>query len=136
MNNLKIKIITGFRDDQYMVINAEEAHKAYYLFLHPEERAIFSNGVALVGKNIQEIAPAWNETMGWNPTHKLDGYDWEEIREKGLDRKLNNLLVEAKQVSYLMEADKSLGNKLLSEAKLALPERNEVIKSLASKMSV
>jgi len=116
MNNLKIKIVTGFRDDQFMIINAEEAHKAYYLFLHPEERAIFSNGVALIGKNINEIVPAWNETMGWNPTHKLDGYDWEEIRSKGIDRKLTNILSEAKQVSYLMEGDKSLGGKNLSEA--------------------
>lgn len=120
MKNLKIKLITGFRDDQYTIIDAEESHKAYYLFTHPEERAVFSNGVAVVGKNIQEIVPAWNETMGWNPTHKLDGYDWEEIREKGVDSKLRNVLSEAKEISYLMENNKSLSNKKLSEAKLLL----------------
>lgn len=135
MQNLKIKIITGFRDDQFMVISGEEAHKAYYLFLHPEERAIFSNGVALIGKNIQEIVPAWNETMGWNPTHKLDGYDWEEIREKGIDRKLNSVLTQAKQVSYLMENDKSLGLKSLSEVATELPQRENIVKKLIEKMS-
>jgi hypothetical protein len=114
---MKIKIVTGFRDDQYMVIDSEEAHKAYYLFLHPEERAVFSNGVALVGKNIQEIVPAWNETMGWKPTHKLDDYDWEEINSKGLQNKMRSLLQEAKQVSYLMESNKDLGTKKLSDAK-------------------
>ena len=112
---MKIKLITGFRDDQYTIIDQEEIHKAYYLFLHPEERAIFSNGVAIIGKNIQEIVPAWNETMGWNPTHKLDNYDWEEIRSKGLENKVRDLLQQGKKVSYLMEADKSMGSKNLSE---------------------
>ena len=45
MKDLKIKIITGFRKDQYYTIDAEEAHKAYYLFLNPEERGVFNNGV-------------------------------------------------------------------------------------------
>lgn len=115
---MKIKIITGFRDDQYMVIDADEAHKAYYLFLHPEERAIFGNGVALIGKNIQEIVPAWNETMGWNPSHKLDNYDWEEINSKGLQNKARDILQQAKEVSYLMEERSDLALKKLSEIKL------------------
>lgn len=135
MQNLKIKIITGFRDEQFMIIGSEEAHKAYYLFLHPEERAIFSNGVALIGKNIQEIVPAWNETMGWNPTHKLDGYDWEEIREKGIDRKLNSVLTQAKQVSYLMEKDKSIGLKSLSEVSKELPKIDDTVKRLTEKIT-
>lgn len=120
MKNLKIKLVTGFRNDQFTIIDSEEAHKAYYLFTHPEERAIFSNGVAVIGKNIQEIVPAYNETMGWNPTHKLDDYDWEELRGTGVENKLRNVLSEAKQISYLMESNISLSNKKLSEAKLLL----------------
>lgn len=120
MKNLKVKLITGFRDDQFMIIEGEEAHKAYYLFLHPEERAIFANGVAVIGKNIQEIVPAWNETMGWKATHKLDGYDWEEINSKGVQNKMRDLLQEAKSVSYLMDGRKELGNKNLSEVVLLL----------------
>lgn len=115
-----IKIITGFRDDQFTIIDSEEAHKAYYLFLHPEERAIFSTGVAIIGKNIQEIVPAYNETMGWNQSHKLNGDDWSELREKGVDRMLQDVIYEAKSISYLMENNKSLANKQLSEAKLLL----------------
>ena len=86
MKNLKIKIITGFRDEQYYIIEAEEAHKAYYLFNDPEARTTFKNGVALIGKNIQGIEPAYNETMGWNTTHKLDNDDWIEMRQKGIDK--------------------------------------------------
>jgi hypothetical protein len=120
MNNLKIKIITGFRQEQYLVIEAEEAHKAYYLFLHPEERGVFSNGLALVGKNIQEIQPAYNETMGWNPSHQLDDDDWNDLRSKGIDSKLRDLLAEAKQIAYLAEKNPSILNKPLLEAKKLL----------------
>lgn len=122
-----IKIVTGFRGDQYMTIDSEEAHKAYYLFLHPEERAIFSNGVALIGKNIQEITPAWHEIMGWNPSHKMEGEDWNEIRSKGIDREMQNILSAAKEVSYLMEHDKSLASKKLSEASPTLLQNDRLI---------
>lgn len=114
---MKIKLITGFRQEQYLVIESEEAHKAYYLFLHPEERGVFNSGLALIGKNIQEIQPAYNETMGWNPTHVLDDDDWNEIRAKGIDVKMRDLLAEAKKVAYLAEKDKRMLNEPLSTLK-------------------
>jgi len=113
--NYKIKIITGFRDDQYMVIDSEEAHKAYYLFNNPEARSVFSNGVALIGKHIQGIEPAYNETMGWNPTHKLDSDDWNEINQNGIASKIRNLLYEAKNVALIAERNQTVLNKPLSE---------------------
>lgn len=117
---MKIKITTGFRENQYRVIDGEEAHKAYYLFMHPEERGIFSNGVALQGKNIQQIEPAYNETMGWNPTHVLDDDDWNELREKGVANKLRDLLYDAKKVADLVAQKPQLLNSPLSEAKQLL----------------
>jgi len=116
---MKIKIITGFRENQYYVIDINEAHKAYYLFLHPEERGVFKNGVALIGKNIQGIEPAWNETMGWKPTHRLDGDDWEEIEEKGLRDKMRDLMYEAKQIGS--QASQNL--KILNEPLLELKDK-------------
>lgn len=101
MNNLKVKVITGFRKEQHYTIDAEEAHRAYYLFLNPEERGIFSNGVALVGKNIQGIEPDYHTTMGWNQTHTLDGNDWNDIRRRGIDRELRDKLYAANQVAKL-----------------------------------
>lgn len=135
----KIKIVTGFRDDQYVVIDAQEAHKAYYLFTHPEERAVFSNGVALIGKNIHSIEPAWNEIMGWNPTYKLTSDEWNDIRSSGVDEKMKRILKVAKDVSYLIEENPSLAMKELNEAKLALPEDKEFsngTKMLADKLKM
>jgi len=103
-----IKIISGFREEQYYIIQDHEAHKAYYLFNNPEARTTFENGVALIGKNIQGIEPAYNETMGWNPTHKLDNDDWNDIREKGIDKKLRDILYEAKNVALLAENNPEL----------------------------
>ncbi len=119
-----IKIITGFRENQYYVIEDYEAHKAYYLFNNPEARTIFENGVALIGKNIQGIEPAWNESMGWNPTHDLDDDDWNDIRKHGVDDRLRNILGEAKQVAQLAEKNPQLLKMTLTEIK-QLPE-NEI----------
>jgi hypothetical protein len=105
MNNLKIKIITGFREDQYYTIDAEEAHKAYYLFLNPQKRGIFSNGVAVIGQNIQGIEPDFIATMDWNKNYELTPFDWNEIRAKGIDRKLRDVLYQAKQIAQKGDID-------------------------------
>jgi len=96
MKNLKVKIITGFRVDQHYTIEADEAHKAYYLFRNPEERGVFNNGVAIIGKNIQGIEPDYHAMMGWNPTHTLDSNDYNELRGKGVDVKIRDTLANAK----------------------------------------
>lgn len=99
MKNLKIKIITGFRKDQHLTIDSDDAHKAYYLFLNPEKRTIFKNGVALIGANIQGIEPDYNATMGWNSDHVLDGYDYNDMRSKGIDVALRDVLQLAKEIA-------------------------------------
>ena len=99
MKNLKIKIIVGFRRDQSYTIEADEAHKAYYLFLNPEKRGVFSNGVALIGNDIKFIEPDYNASMGWNPTHVMTGDDWQEVKAIGLERKLHKVLSEAKEIA-------------------------------------
>lgn len=138
MENLKIKVITGFREEQYYVIDGNEAHKAYYLFMNPEERGVFKNGVALVGKNIQGIEPAWNETMGWNPTHKLDDDDWNDIHRNGIKVKMRELLSESKRVMPLIEKNKALLQINLEEIikELPAPKFSEEIKALADKFKM
>lgn len=118
--DFQIKLVLGFRQDQYEIIDGSEAHKAYYLFLHPNERAIFSNGLAIIGKNIQDIKPAYNETMGWNPTHVLDDDDWNQIRNSGKEKIMRDILIEAKKVAQIAEKNKSLLNKTLSEANILM----------------
>jgi len=89
----------GFRKDQEHTIEAEEAHKAYFLFQNPEERGVFNNGLAVVGRDIRGIEPDYHTTMGWNKTHNLDSNDWNEMRKLNIDTKMRELMVEAKQLS-------------------------------------
>ncbi len=115
MSKIKIKIITGFRENQFYSIDADEAHKAYYLFTHPEERGVFENGVALIGKNIQGIEPDWNAIMEYNPDYELDYEDWNELRSTGLERRAKEALVIAKDVARMVDEKPQLINEKLSE---------------------
>lgn len=99
--NYKIRLVVGFRRDQEHSVNADEAHKAYYLFLHPDERGVFSNGLAIKGDQIQEIIPDYQGTMGWNPTHVLDGDDWNELHQRGIPEKLQKFLSVGKDIAQL-----------------------------------
>ncbi len=139
MENLKIKIVCGFNDDQQYTIESEEAHKAYYLFLNPEKRTVFKNGLALLGKDVRRIEPDYNATMGWNHTHELGDDDWTELRAKGIDMRLKNTLTEAKNIAYLANnKPELLGLPLskISNAGKILPEIKEnQIKSIGEVIS-
>lgn len=108
MKPLKLKIITGFREDQCYTIDSEEAHKAYYLFLNPEMRGVFKNGVALIGKNIQGIEPDYNATMGWNSTHKIDADDWNDLNRNGITSEMRKLLERAKEIAYMIPQNEKM----------------------------
>ena len=112
----KIKIISGFRRDQEISIDASEAHKAYYLFYNPDERACFSDGTCLIGSDVRAIKPDYNGTMGWNPTYVLGDDDWNEIRDKGVDRKMRKVLSLGKEVAWV-------GNKELLKEKLSIASK-------------
>lgn len=133
--NYKVKIITGFRKDQEYSIDADEAHKAYYLFFNPEHRAVFKSGLAIKGEEIKKIEPDYNGTMGWSPTYLLGDYDWAEIKQKGLDRKLMNILSYAKEVAQNEPHNIS---KPLSLVATDIPRVSEQIqtKQLADKFNV
>jgi hypothetical protein len=101
--DFKIRLITGYRKDQIVSIDGEEAHKAYYLFFNPDARTVFSSGLAIKGTEIERIEPDYQGTMGWNPTHNLDEDDYNEIRSSGVDRKLRDLLQVAQEVARIGE---------------------------------
>ncbi len=130
MKDLKIKIVTGFRDDQCYSIGIEDAHKAYRLFSNPEERAIFSNGLAVIGTAIKSIEPDFHGTMGWNKGYILTADDYAEISAKGIDRKIRDMMSAAKEIAMqrpdliklpLSQALEKAGLHLSSN--LALPQR-------------
>lgn len=95
----KVKLICGFRQDQEYTIDANEAHKAYYLFNNPDQKGTFENGLAVFGADIRRIVPDYVATMGWNPDHKLTGDDYNEIHANGLMAKMQNILYAAKEIA-------------------------------------
>ncbi len=103
MDSLKVKIVSGFRKDQEFSISAEEAHKAYYLFLNPEQRGVFNTGLAIIGQDIRHIEPDYVGSMGWNQGYIITPEDFAEIRASGVERKLKWILDKAKQVAQLGE---------------------------------
>jgi len=97
----KIKIVCGFRKEQEFTINANEAHKAYYLFNNPDKRGTFNNGLALKGTDIQRIEPDYCATMGWTPTHQLTHDDWLELNQNGVATKLRDIMASAKEIARI-----------------------------------
>lgn len=95
----KIKVVCGFRRDQEFTIDANEAHKAYYLFNNPDKRGIFNNGLAIKGLDIQRIEPDYNATMGWNQGYSLTPADWDEVNQSGVSRKFTEIMGLAKDVA-------------------------------------
>lgn len=97
-SKFKVKVVCGFRKEQEFTIDANEAHKAYYLFNHPEKRGTFNSGLAIKGSDIQRIEPDYNATMGWNHSHQITGDDWNEIHRTGISGKLLSILAGAKEI--------------------------------------
>ena len=125
-----ITVVTGFREDQRIDIPMQEAHKAYYLFKHPEARGVFDNGIALVGKNIQEIRPNWNKTMGWNETHQIGDDDWNEINGAGVGEKMKALLSRAKEVGENLGLNPNMMKMTLGQILESAPMLTEDLQKL------
>lgn len=118
---MQIKITTGYREDQFVYIPLEEAHKAYWLFLNPEQRGVFSNMATLVGRDIHNIEFDYHTLMGWNPTHKLDNHDYNELRDKGYLEKGKKFMEQVKQVSVLANEQPHLLDKKISDVFAEMP---------------
>lgn len=129
---MKFKIIVGFRRDQEYSLDIEEAHKAYYLFLHPEARTVFSDGTALIGEDIKSIVPDYHGSMGWNPSHIIDSDDWNDIRSRGVESKIQNMLAAAKELApkLLPEEINAPLSLLIEKKQLHLQARNNTTKSI------
>jgi len=97
----KIKIVCGYRKDQEFTIDANEAHKAFYLFENTDERGTFQNGLAIKGSDIQRIEPDYNATAGYNTDHQLTGEDMKELAGNGTVTKMQGILVAAKEIARL-----------------------------------
>jgi hypothetical protein len=95
----KVKIVCGFRKEQEFTIDANEAHKAYYLFNFPDKRGTFENGLAIKGSDIQRIEPDYNATMGWSPVHQLTSAEHFQLEDECIKKKLQIILAGAKEIA-------------------------------------
>lgn len=135
---MSFKIIHGYSPEDYIEITKEEVEKAYYCFLEKKD-SIFSGG-AIKGSNILMVKPDLHKVMGWNRGYKLDEYDYAEIREKGLDRKMENFLQEKKdKVIYLIQKGQTdlIGKNVeIPELKKQDNPISEEVKQLSEKFKV
>lgn len=122
MKNFYVKVNTGFNTS--VSIPGDEAHKAYHLFLNPEKRTVFSNGVALVGKNITSIEPDYIKIMGWNEGYKLIADDYADIRDKGVDKKALSLLEKAKDIAQIIDSQNKM--ELLNQKLTDIPDTKQL----------
>lgn len=128
-----IKLITGFRKDQELTIDADEAHKAYYLFHNPAQRGVFNNGLAIKGDQIQRIEPDYNATMGWYASHILDSDDWSDIRARGIEKRINAMLSYGKELAQRGNV-KCLSTPLTQLRQMEKKEVNNMPKELSGEL--
>jgi hypothetical protein len=96
------KIIRGYSAEDYIEITPDELEKANYCFLTKKD-SIYSGG-AVKGSEILAIQPDYHKTMGWNRGYKLQAEDYSELKEKGIDRKMQLQLEKTRdKVNYLIQ---------------------------------
>jgi hypothetical protein len=108
MNIKYFKVMRGFNQDDYIPITESELKKAIYAHITGTNVA-FEMG-SITGTHISAVVPDFHRTLGWNPSHKLDSDDWNDIRGRGLENTMRNLIAEAKQTvqDVIASGDKRL----------------------------
>lgn len=100
MKHFKIK--TGYNESEFIPIDESELDAAIHIFI-TESKGVFKNGVVR-GKDIIAITEDWHKEMGWYPTYKMQSEDWEELKKKGITKKYQGVIGQAKEkVSYLVK---------------------------------
>ena len=117
------KIIRGYNSEDYIEIDETELEKALMSFLTKKD-AIYNNG-AVRGSEILAIQPDYHRTMGWNRGYKLGAEDFEELSQKGIDRKLQNILSDKKE---------KVQNFISGRKEEKILDYSEEVKNLADKL--
>ena len=91
-------------ETKFISIDETELELALYLFIRPEERAIFKEA-PVRGKDIITITENWHKAMGINPEWKLDTDDFNEMEKRGIKKKYLGVIAEVKnKIHYLIES--------------------------------
>lgn len=102
------KIITGYNEQQFFRIEADELHKAYFVFMNENSRTIFKNGRTLLHRELLKIEPDVNYVMGWLPDYKLSGEDFKIIEENTICKKMEYDTRLARDVAYKITSPQQL----------------------------
>lgn len=106
MTTKYFKLVWGYSPEDYVEIEHDELEKAYYCFLARKD-GVFSGG-GVQGNKIIVIQPDYHRVMGWNRGHKLDNYDYAELREKGIENSCRDIMLDTKlKVEYLVRNNKT-----------------------------
>ncbi len=130
---LYFKVFKDFTN--YIPIDETELEKAL---------AAFKFGTAVILKNgalekIESVLPDLNRSMGWNPSYKLGDDDWNDIRSKGIDHKLQELHEKTRnKIEYLIETKQThlIGKNVHVDMPEKPKEISEGAKMLADKFKV
>lgn len=94
---LYFKVFKDFNN--YISIDETDLERALAAFKYGTA-VMFDDGAV---EKVESIIPDQNRSMGWNPSHKLDDDDWNDIRSKGIDRKLRDAISEAREDIQMLE---------------------------------
>ena len=120
---LYYKVFKGYTE--YVPIDETELEKALAAFKFGTA-VIFNSGAV---EKIEAIIPDLNRSMGWNPSYKLGDDDWNDIRNKGIERKCAELHQKTKEkIEYLIETKQQ--HLIGKNAEVKLPERPKELSAM------
>ena len=84
-------------------IEESELEKAQYAMMTGGNTNVTFKSGWVIASEITQIMPNYGKTMGWNPEHKLDKDDWNEINNTHAMRRLPHAIGKAKErIDYLI----------------------------------
>lgn len=110
--------------NNYISIGEDELEKALHAFMN--KSALFVNEGAI--GQVESVLPDYNRTMGWNSSYELNGVDYNEIRNKHLDKEFEDSIKKVKmKIQHLGKNE----NNILPE-----PSKEEIIEKQISQCTL
>jgi len=104
MTKLYFKAIYGFDAEDYIPVEEDELEKAIYAHMTGSKTIL--KGGSMSGDKIHHVVEDAHRTMGWNRGYKLGSDDYAELREKGIDTKLQKTIGKTKERIAFLVANK------------------------------
>ena len=127
------RVYTSFND--FIPIDSRELEKAMFAFI-TKSPVVFEKGAT---ERIDRIIPDLHKAMGWNPAHRLDADDYNELKHTGIEQQYERVIGRVKErIQYLMETKQThMVGKNIAIPQIDNPKNPNVlegVKSLTNKM--